>query len=359
MMHPVLRRLAPLFVLACTALAGTGCLQMGYLAQAAYGQDDISFRVRPIDEVLADESVSDHTRSMLSLIGDVKAFGEQKGIAATDSYRHYAELDRRVVVNVVSASHPLRFESKTWWFPIVGSVPYLGWFDERDAQKFAESLREEGWDVDLRGARAYSTLGWFDDPILSTMISPRPSVVGDMVNVVIHESVHATHYVNSQSAFNESLADWVADTLTNEYLRDRLQLDRWELYTYAQSQAASEARQKLFHEAHQKLDALYKSRLNDEDKLAQKSRIISQLQRETRFWRPINNATLAGARTYHGGHDAFRALYESCGSDWTRFWKAVKSIDGDSFAKPQERNVGPVIEELVKHGCRGEKRVGT
>lgn len=359
MMHPVLRRLALSFLLTAAALAGTGCLQMGYLAQAAYGQDDLSYRVRPIDEVLADGNVSDYTRSLLSLIGDVKAFGELKGIDATDNYRHYVELDRPVVVYVVSASHPLRFESKTWWFPIVGSVPYLGWFDERDAQKFAESLREDGYDVDLRGARAYSTLGWFDDPILSTMLSPRPSVVGDMVNVVIHESVHATHYVNSQSAFNESLADWVADTLTDEYLRDRLQLDRWELFTYAQSQAAGEARQKRFHEVHEKLDALYKSRLSDDDKLEQKHRIISQLQRETRFWRPINNATLAGARTYHGGSDAFEALYESCGREWPRFWKAVKSIDGDSFAAPQERNVAPIIDKLVKRGCARQSGVGT
>lgn len=340
------------FVLVALALAATGCLQVGYLAQAAAGQDDISYRARPIGDVLEDRSVSAHTRSMLSLIADVKAFGERHGIDPTGNYREYVELDRPVVVYVVSASHPLRFELVTWWFPIVGSVPYLGWFNKRDAEKFADELREEGWDVDLRGARAYSTLGWFDDPILSTMIRPRPSVVGDMVNVVIHESVHATHYVNSQSAFNESLADYVADTLTDVYLRERLRVDRWELLAYAQSQQRRQAREKRFHDAHQQLKKLYESDLADADKLELKERITSRLRAEVSFWRPINNATLANSRTYHGGNDDFAGLLEACENDWTRFWKAVKTIDDDSFEKPQQRDITSVIAQISK-SCTG------
>ncbi len=352
MMHLALTRLLGVLLLAAAGLGSLGCLQVGYLAQAAYGQDDISFRTRAIEALLEDEHLDDHTRSMLALIGDVKAFGEQKGIAATGNYREYVKLDRPVVVYVVSASHPLRFESVTWWFPIVGSVPYLGWFTERDAEKFAAELEAEGWDVDLRGARAYSTLGWFDDPVLSTMLRPRPTVVGEMVNVVLHESVHATHYVNSQSAFNESLADWVADILTDEYLRDRLALDRWELFAYAKSQTDRAQREQRFADVHDQLEALYASKLSDEDKLAEKQRITGRLRAETSFWRPINNATLANARTYHGGNDAFAALFDACGKSWPRFWAAVKAIDGDSFAKAQVRDVKPVIEPLTRGGCR-------
>ena len=329
-------------------LSTAGCLQLGYLTQAAYGQDDLSNRTRPIDEVLDDSGTSEHTRSMLSLIGDVKAFGEAHGIKATGNYRHYVKLDRPVVVYVVSASHPLRFETVTWWFPIVGSVPYLGWFNKRDAERFAADLREEGWDVDLRGARAYSTLGWFDDPILSTMIRPRPSVVGDMVNVVLHESVHAEHYVNSQSAFNESLADYVADSLTDVYLRKRLRVDRWEMLTYAQSQAARAARQQRFHEVHEQLEALYQSDRSDDDKLALKQRITSRLRAEVRFWRPINNATLANSKTYHGANDAFERLFQTCGRSWQQFWKAVHTIDEESFSQPQQRDIDAVVQEAGK-----------
>ncbi len=331
-----------------------GCLQLGYLAQAAQGQDDIAYRTRPIARVLQDEGTSEYTRSMLSVIGDVKAFGERHGIDATGNYEDYVALDRPVVVYVVSASHPLRFESKTWWFPIVGSVPYLGWFDQRDAEQFAEELKEQGWDVDLRGARAYSTLGWFADPILSTMIRPRPSVVGDMVNVVLHESVHATHYVNSQSAFNESLADYVADTLTDVYLRDRLQLDRWELLTYAQSQRAREVRQRRFREAHEQLEALYASKESSADKLAMKRHITARLRAELRFWRPINNATLASSRTYHGGNEAFAQLFDDCGHDWRRFWTVVKAIDGDAFTKPQQRDVVSLVSQFAKRCAKRE-----
>jgi predicted aminopeptidase len=346
----------PLRVLAVAlALLGAaltcGCLQVCYLAQAAAGQDDISYRARPIEEVLKDKSVDAETRQMLSLIEDVKRFGETQGIEPTNSYREYVELDRPVVVWVVSASHPLRFEAVTWWFPIVGSVPYLGFFAERDAKRFAAELREEGWDVDERGARAYSTLGWFDDPVLSTMIRPRQSVVGDMVNVVIHESVHATHYVGSQSSFNESLADFVADQLTEKYLSERLALDRWELFDYRESHVLREEREKRFHRAYKDLERVYASKLPDADKLAAKARIIAALEREVDFWRPINNATLIGSRTYHGGNRGFGEVLAHCGGSWSRFWKLMKTVDESSFDKPQEADINPLLKRLMKGPC--------
>ncbi len=83
-----------------------------------------------------------------------------------------------------------------------------------------------------------------------------------------------------------------------------------------------------------------------------KQRITNRLREETHFWRPINNATLANARTYHGGNDAFAALFETCGRDWTKFWAVIKTIDGDSFQRAQERDVGPIIERLAEKGCR-------
>src|SRR6185312_14274837 len=111
-----------------------------------------------------------------------------------------------------------RFRSKTWWFPIVGRVPYLGWFDRDDAHDFADELHREGWDSDVGAADAYSTLGWFDDPVLSTMIAGGDEAVGELVNVILHESVHATLYVDGQTRFNESLAEFVAGKLTTVYL---------------------------------------------------------------------------------------------------------------------------------------------
>ena len=218
-MHMLPHRLLLLVALACSQL---GCLHLCYLAQAAAGQDEIRFRARPIEEALADPSLKPRIRRLLAMVADVKAYGEQHGLDATDNYSEFTQLDRPVAAWVVLAAPPLSLNPKMWWFPIVGSVPYLGWFNQRDAERHAATLRRQGWDVHLRGAGAYSTLGWFDDPVLSTMIRPRG--MGDasgLVNIVLHESVHATHYVSSQSYFNESLANFVADSLTVTYLRDR------------------------------------------------------------------------------------------------------------------------------------------
>jgi len=338
--------------LCALVLVVSGCLQGGYLLQAVYGQDDISWRARPIEAARADPAVDQHTRDMLALIGDVKRFGERHGLTPTDSYRDFVALPRDAAVWVVSASQPLRFESKTWWFPVVGNVPYLGWFNEREAKAFARRLHDQGWDVDLRGASAYSTLGWFDDPILSTMIPRRPSAVGDLVGVVLHESVHATHYVNGQTYFNEALADYVGDALAMSYLRRRLQLDRWQLLAYQQAQDRRGERARRFHDAYKQLNDVYQSdRLSDADKLREKRRIIAALQRDQRFWRPINNAVLVQSRQYHGAKPPFDELFAHCGSDWRRFWRAIETIDEDAFRQPQQQTIQPILERLFAAPC--------
>jgi predicted aminopeptidase len=337
-------------------LASFGCVQTCYLLQAAYGQDELAFKARSIDDVVADPSVPRETRQLLALVADVKKFGNAHGIAATGNYDSYVDLGRPAVVWVVTASHPLRFEPKTWWYPIVGTVPYLGWFDKDAAEKFGAELREEGWDVDVRGSSAYSTLGWFDDPVLSSMIKPRDSVVGDLVNVVLHESVHATHFVAGQASFNESLADWVADRLTDRYLAERLHLDRWQQYAYDEAQIDRAERAKRFHEVYQELDAVYRSKASDAEKLARKEAILEALGRESRLGRQINNATLLGSRTYHAGGPAFGKLFDHCGGAWPRFWAAVKSIDTSSFATEQEDDVGKVLAPLLAKPCPAGER---
>ena len=338
---------------AATAALTCGCFHLDYLAQAAYGQDEIAFLAEPIEDVLLRPSLPARTRQLLSLIDDVKAFGEVHALDPTNNYRDYVQLDRPVVVYVVSASKPLAFESVTWSFPVVGSVPYLGWFNRRDAKRQAKELRAEGYDVDERGATAYSTLGWFSDPVLSTMIRHDESALGSMINVVLHESVHATHYVNGQTFFNESMADFVADRLTLEYLRDRLHADRWTLLAFQQLQYRGALRARRFHETYQQLAKLYASKLPDDDKLKQKQRIVGQLRAEFGFWRPINNATLAQSRQYHGGTPEFGKLLRACGGDWKRFWKAAKTIDADAFAKPQQEDLSGPVMKLVRAGCGG------
>jgi predicted aminopeptidase len=325
----------------------SGCLQGPYLLQAVYGQDDLSYRARPIAEVLADESTPESTRRMLALVEDIKRFGVSRGLKPTGNYQEYVDLGQAAPVWNVSASAPLRFEPLTWTFPIVGSVPYLGWFNQRDAVAQAARLSARGYDVDLRPVRAYSTLGWFDDPVLSSMIRPRPSAVGDLVNVVLHESVHATHYVAYQSFFNESLANFVANELTVDYLRDELELDRWQVLAYQQASERRELRARRFHETYQRLEALYASPLSEADKLARKGQITEALRRELDFGRPINNAVLSQSRTYNAGSVALDQLLSCLDRDWSRFWSAVLRIDSDAFTAPQQPDLLPLVRPFM------------
>jgi len=343
---------AALGLVVVLGLFGAGCVQGPYLLQAVYGQDDLSYRARPIDEVVADPAVPERTRRMLALIDHIKAFGASRGLEITDNYRDYVELGRPAVVWNVSASKPLRFEPVTWTFPIVGSVPYLGWFNERDAYEFAMGLQAEGYDVDVRAVRAYSTLGWFADPVLSSMIKPRPSAVGDLVNVVLHESVHATLYVPDQSFFNESLANFVAGELAQEYLQDVLRLDSWQLLAYRQAQARRDRRARRFHETYRQLDRLYRSSLSDAEKLRQKHEITAALQFEVDFWRPINNAVLAESQTYNAGSPVLAELFACVDRDWPRFWKALHTIDEDAFTEPQQPDIRPLLRPLMGQ-CQG------
>ena len=346
-----MKAVGSLLLLLALAWAVSGCQQACYIAQAAYGQDDIAWRARPIDDVIADPGTPERTRQLLRIIDDVKAYGEAHGMAPTTNYQEFVDLPRSSVVYVVSAAPPLKLESLTWWFPIVGSVPYLGFFSADDAKMMGRKLEAEGWDVDLRTASAYSTLGWFDDPILSTMIRPRDSVVGGLVNVVLHESVHATHYVGGQTYFNESLANFVANELTKPYLIDRLQLDRWQLLAYEQGKLRGDRRARRMHETYKLLEAVYASDASEADKLAQKVRITEALREELGFWRPVNNATLAQSRQYHGANDSFDRLFAHCGHAWPRFWALIKTIEGGDFAEDQQKAIDGLIERLLSQPC--------
>jgi predicted aminopeptidase len=211
-LHGALGRIVALLTVAAVP-ALTGCSTAGYLAQAGFGQLDLLEARRDIDDVVQDRRTAPRLKKLLGRVDEIKRFGEKHGLTPTSNYGTYADLGRPVAVWVVTAAEPLRFRNRTWSFPIVGSVPYLGFFDRDDARDLALGLRGAGWDVDLRGASAYSTLGWFADPVLSTMIADGDEALGELADVVLHESFHATLYVKGQSLFDESAADFVGDHL--------------------------------------------------------------------------------------------------------------------------------------------------
>lgn len=325
-----------------------GCLELCYVGQAAAGQEDIGFRSRPIEEALADPTLGVETRSMLALIGDVKNYGESHGLTATESYRSFANLERSAVVWVVTASQPLRFEAVTWRFPIVGAVPYLGWFDRSDAGRHASELSAAGLDVYVREARAYSTLGWFQDPVLSTMLQDGPE---DLVEVVLHESMHATHFVASQTVYNESLANFVGSRMSAQYLREKRHGDAWQAFDNREREHEHEHRIKRLAETHAQLGALYASTLPDEEKLAQKQKTLAAVKAELGLVRTLNNATLLQAQTYNSGAVGFSVLFEACGENWQRFIQLVRTIGPAAFHEPDQRAIDPLLLNRARAGC--------
>jgi predicted aminopeptidase len=336
---------AALFALSC---AGSGCSTASYLYQAGKGQISLFNHERPIGDVIKDERTPTRIKVLLEEIPSIKKFAETNGIKPTKNYQDYVQLDRTAAVYVVSACASLKFESKEWGFPIVGTFPYLGYFDLPMAKEAAQDLRKAGWDVDLRGARAYSTLGWFRDPVLSSMIPEGDEAFGDLANVVIHESVHATLYISGQAYFNESLANFVAGRLAPVYITEKKGPSSPEIVAYEKSEKDSEDAEKLLHDAYERLAKLYDSPVSDPDKLEEKKKIYTELQAQLGWKREITNATLVQYKEYNEGTPAFDAVYKACGSDWRRFLRTLGELKPESFSQSQQSNLDSVLLPMAQ-----------
>lgn len=345
------RRAAALVVALLVAAALSGCGTISYLTQAGLGQIDIMTRARPLASVTRDPATPERLRALLAHVATIKRFGERNGLRATASYEQFAELQRPAAVWVVSASEPLRLHSRSWWFPIVGSITYLGWFHHDDADDFAAELREDGWDVDVREASAYSTLGWFDDPVLSTMIPEGDEALGELAEVVLHESLHATLYVDGQSFFNEGVAEFVGRRLASAYLDKQVGEASREKAAYLEAIDAVDERERALRAARARLEQLYASPRPDGEKLAAKRAILEELREELGFRRPINNATLAQVETYSAASGDLDALLRACGGSFPRLIASLRRIGGGAFAEQQERDPGRAIRPLTTAGC--------
>jgi predicted aminopeptidase len=168
----------------------------------------------PIDKVLETDKIAAETRKKLTFTKSVIEFARKAGLEVGSSYKYYIELGGEAVSYTVQAARPTELELKTWWFPIVGRVPYLGYFDRKDRDKEAEALEKQGFEIYKGSVAAYSSLGWFADPVYSSML--RRSDV-DLAHLYFHELTHRTLWLNGGVEFNENLAEFVADVLTKEF----------------------------------------------------------------------------------------------------------------------------------------------
>ena len=178
-----------------------------YLVRAAWAEAGILRRRRSIIDLVADSTTKPAVARRLRLVLDARAFAmDSVRLAAKESFTTYSQLDRDTLVLVLSGAYRDRLKSYTWWFPIVGRVPYKGYFDFNAARDAARKLGASGFDVYLRPSPAFSTLGFFNDPLLSTALT---ADTVDLANTVIHELTHNTFYASGQAVFNESFANFV------------------------------------------------------------------------------------------------------------------------------------------------------
>jgi predicted aminopeptidase len=190
-----------------------------YLARAGWEEGRILLSRRPIETLVADPGVPAPTRAKLRLVLEARAFAEDSlGLPAGGAFTTYTDLGRDTLVLVLSGAERDTLAPVTWWFPIVGRVPYKGFFDVADARAAADALADAGRDAYLRPSPAFSTLGWFDDPLLSTTLAA-DSV--DLVNTVIHELTHNRYYAADGAVFNESFANFVGARGAERFFRSR------------------------------------------------------------------------------------------------------------------------------------------
>jgi len=187
-------------------LAAAAC-SPGYILRAGYEEAKLLWRRQPIEELLRQETLDTATQQKLELVLEAREFARDHLALNVDGrYSTYAAVDDAQLVHVVIAAERFRLEPYTWWFPIVGRVPYKGYFSEEEARAEAAHLEDQGFDTYIRTASAFSTLGWFDDPLLSTMLRRDPV---DLVDTVLHELLHSTVYLGGETSFDESFANFV------------------------------------------------------------------------------------------------------------------------------------------------------
>jgi len=302
-----------------------------YLLQSAKGQSQLLFGGGPVAKLLAAEDTPAQLKTQLLLVQEVKAFAEAElKLKPTRNYERYVDLGRDYLVMVLTASPPLELRSFTWWFPIVGTVPYKGYFEKEMGEQEQASLQAQGYETHFRPAPAYSTLGWFHDPLLSTMFQYGENY---LINTVIHESVHATHWVPGEVTFNENMASFIGNQGVLAFYAHKFGRGS-DKYRQAEQKLKD---QKIFaafmNRVYDELDTLYRSDQFEANKAEAKVTKIQALKQvyvreilpqlrsegyagfEKQTW---NNALLLSYRHYNQDQDKLEAIFAGLEQDIPR-----------------------------------------
>jgi predicted aminopeptidase len=334
-------RITPWFRSALIIGAAAGllasCSTLGYYSQAAQGQLELLSDARPIDDWIADPGTSSRLRLRLETARQIRRFAvSEMALPDNNSYKNYASLKRKYVLWNVVATPELSLKPLQWCFPVAGCVNYRGYYSKEAAEAYAKDLRAEGDDVEVGGVPAYSTLGWFNDPLISTFINYPDA---ELARMIFHELAHQIVYAQGDSQFNESFASTV----------EEVGVERWMERFGNQAMRDGYARYKSRKHDFLVLLLKYRKALeqnyalvdrSDSEKRAVKARLFQELKDEYQvlkgswggyagydrfFEQPLSNAHLASIATYEDFVPAFRAMLKRDRS-FPRFYNSVKRL---------------------------------
>lgn len=321
--------------IAALALVG-GCTQLGYYMQAAQGQFSLMSDAKPIDDWLTDPAVADNLKVRLAKVKEIRHFAAHElGLPDNGTFTSYADLKRPFVLWNVVATPALSMKPKQWCFPIAGCVNYRGYYSKEEAQAYAAELRSQHYDVQVSGVPAYSTLGWFKDPVLSTFLQYPEA---ELARLMFHELAHQVVYAPGDSQFNESFAVAVEEAGVERWMNAYGDAGMRE--NFREHAKRKEDFLKLLLKTRKALEATYASAAGNAEKITRKAEIFEAMQREYQslkqswggyagydrwFAEPLSNAHLVLVATYHDFVPGFRALLNQ-EKHLVKFYDAVRTI---------------------------------
>lgn len=347
-----LKRAAVAVLLLVVVAAVSGCHTLGFYGQAIKGQYQIFANERTITELLADTNTPAPLKARFEFLQSVRAFAASDlKLPVDDHYQKYADLKRPYVVWNVEAAPEFSLAPKTWWYPLVGSLEYRGYFSKPGATNYAGYLRRKGYDVTVGGVEAYSTLGWFKDPVLNTFIFEPDS---ELAEIIFHELGHQRVFARGDTDFNEAFATSVGEEGARRWLQgkgDTNALQQYEAHLHRNTQFVH-----LVQATRAQLESLYGDERTENGKLRagkrkqnvaspvlrqRKQEILSEMKQDfvrlkadwggdTEFdgWfqRPLNNAHLNSVAAYYDLVPAFEELLARNGGDLDKFYKAAEQL---------------------------------
>lgn len=329
------------------------CESLQYYSQAVTGQLYILSHRKPITRLLRDPQTSPALKAKLESIGRINAFAESRlQLPLGSNYSTYVDLQRQYVVWNVFAAPEFSLRPLAWCYPIAGCVSYRGYFNEQTAQEFAEDLKLQGLDVFVGGVAAYSTLGWFADPVLNTIINRDEH---QLAGLIFHELAHQVVFIPGETEFNESFATTVEREGLQRWLdsMDAAPAVRDQLLVQINDQVRRQEQfVALVQGAVADLNAIYARPLADADKRLARQQRVAQLRDDYEtlktqwqgytgydawFARDLNNAQLATVVTYNRLVPAFTAMLREANGDLPIFYQHVKQLKQLDAAERQQK----------------------